>query len=177
MELRADATILFPRDVVYQAYRDDLVGLVEHMPNIRQIEEKEREPQSDAITKIVNVWHGGGDLPAAARVVLTQEMLSWTDYARWLDSEWACEWRIETHSFSDAVSCGGKNRFVATDGGTRLEIRGDLNIDASKIKGVPKLLQGSVGKTLEEFLVTRITPNLLEVSSGLQRYLENSRAS
>jgi hypothetical protein len=31
-----------------------------------------------------------------------------------------------------------------------------------------------VSKTVEEFLVKKITPNLLSVSEGLQRYLEKN---
>ena len=30
-------------------------------------------------------------------------MLSWTDYASWDASRWTCEWRTETHSFTEAV--------------------------------------------------------------------------
>jgi hypothetical protein len=63
------------------------------------------------------------------------------------------------------------NRYFEVEGGTRLEIRGDLTIDAAKIKGVPRLLAGKVGRSVEEFLVKTISKNLLDVSKGLERYL------
>ncbi len=171
MLLSADSTLPFDRELVFRVYRDKLVDLVEFLPNIRRIEIKSRE-ENGAITKMVNEWHGGGEIPSAARVVLSESMLSWVDYATWNESDHTCEWRIETHSFREAVSCAGKNRFVEEDGSTRLEIRGEIAIDATKIKGVPRLLSKSVSKTVEDFLVKKITPNLLSVSDGLQRYLE-----
>lgn len=174
MDLSADASLLFPRDVVFSAYRDHLVDLVDFLPNIRRIEVKSRK-DTDNVVELVNEWHGGGEIPAAARVVLSESMLSWTDYAEWNEAAYTCKWRIETHSFKDAVDCRGENRFIDVDGGTRLEIRGRLTIDAKKVKGVPKLLSKSVSKTVEDFLVKKITPNLIEVSGGLRRYLERQQ--
>jgi len=171
MQLSADAALSFPRPVVFEAYRDHLVDLVEYLPNIRRIEVTRRDDSGKKV-ELVNEWHGGGEIPAAARAVLSENMLSWTDYASWDEDEWTCAWRIETHSFTEAVHCAGKNRFVEVDGKTRLEIRGELSIEASKIKGVPRLLAKTVGKTVEDFLVKKITPNLLSVSDGLQKYLE-----
>ncbi len=175
MELSADCTIPFPLPVVFQAYRDDLAKLVDFLPNIRGIDVKSRE-ESGGTIRFVNEWRGGGDIPSAARVVLSESMLSWTDYATWNESDHTCEWRIETRSFTEAVRCSGKNRFVAVEGGTRLEIRGKIEIDTSKIKGVPRLLSSRVGQTVEDFLVKKITPNLLSVSDGLQRYLEQTES-
>ena len=40
MELRADARIPFPRDVVFAAYRDEMTGLLQYLPNVRRIEVK-----------------------------------------------------------------------------------------------------------------------------------------
>jgi len=171
MQLSADATLSFPRPLVYATYRDQLVDLVEYLPNIRRIEVKSRD-ESGGKVELVNEWHGGGEIPAAARAVLSENMLSWTDYASWDDSDWSCSWRIETHSFTEAVHCAGKNRFVEVNGETRLEIRGELAIEASKVKGVPRLLAKTVSKTVEDFLLKKITPNLLSVSEGLQKYLE-----
>lgn len=174
MELRADAFLDFPRDLVFSTYRDDLPRFVEFLPSVRRIEVKSRDDQGDT-AELVNVWYGGGEIPAAARVVLSESMLAWTDYALWNASDHTCTWRIETHSFRDAVRCGGKNRFVVDGAGTRLEIRGELSIDPAKVKGVPKLLAGTVKKAVEAFLVEKITPNLLQVSSGLSRYLEREK--
>ncbi|MEZ4219787.1 MAG: SRPBCC family protein [Polyangiaceae bacterium] len=171
MQLSADATLPFDRELVFRSYRDDLERLVDYLPNVRAIKVKSRDV-GDGTVSFINEWHGGGEIPAAARVVLSESMLGWTDYATWNESDFSCEWRIETRSFTEAVRCQGRNRFLEVEGGTRLEIRGELEIDATKIKGVPRLLQGRVKQTVEDFLVKKITPNLLSVSDGLQRYLE-----
>jgi hypothetical protein len=172
MELVADATLPFPRPVVFAAYRDDLTKLLQYLPNVRNIEVKSRKEEGSRID-LVNLWHGGGEIPAAARAVLSESMLSWTDYASWDESKWTCSWRTETHSFTEAVDCRGVNNFLEVDGGkgTRIEIRGDLKIDGKKIKGVPGFLAGKVAGTVESFLSAKIKPNLVEVTEGLKKYL------
>ena len=171
MDLVADAKIPFPKPVVFAAYRDDMLKLVPYLPNVRAIEVKSRKDEPP-VTDLVNIWHGGGEIPAAARAFLSEAMLSWTDHAHWDESKWTCDWRIETHSFTEAVTCRGSNTFVEDDSGTTLRIRGVISIDASKVKGVPGFLAGKVSKALEEFLGNKIRPNLIEVSDGLTKYLK-----
>lgn len=170
MLISADATLLFPRPVVYAAYRDDLTKLLAYLPNVRNIEVKSRKEDGSRVD-LVNIWHGGGEIPAAARAVLSEAMLSWTDYATWKQDAWTCDWRTETHAFTEAVDCKGQNRFVEVEGGTRIEIRGELKIDAKKIKGVPGFLAGKVASAVESFLAAKIQPNLVEVTEGLRKYL------
>jgi len=175
MLLSADSTLAFPRSLVFSTYRDKLVELVEFLPNIRDIRIESRK-EVDGKTELVNLWRGGGEIPAAARAVLSEDMLSWTDYASWDERDFTCSWRIKTHSFTEAVSCAGKNRFIDLDGQTKLEIRGELSIDGKKIRAVPRLLAGTVSKAVEDMLVKKITPNLISVSDGLRQYLEKHRA-
>ncbi len=170
MDLSADASIPFPRSAVFAAYREHLVDLTTYLPNVRKIEQRSRK-DTPPVTEIVNEWYGGGEIPAAARAFISEHMLSWTDYARWDEAAWTCAWRIETHAFSEAVKCEGTNTFVERGGETLFEIRGSLRIDASKIRGVPRLLVSTVNRAVEELLGSRIRPNLLDVSAGLTRYL------
>jgi len=172
MELRADAKIPFPRPIVFAAYRDHLLDLLPYLPNVRGIEVKTRE-EKDGKVKMLNVWSGGGDIPAAARAFVSEKMLTWDDDATWNESDFTCEWIIKTHAFTEAVDCHGKNRFVEDgEGKTILEIRGTIAIDAKKITGVPGFLAGKVGKTVEDLLVSKIQPNLISTAEGLGKYLE-----
>jgi len=172
MDIRADARIPFPRDVVFTAYRDELADLLPYLPNVRSIEIKSRK-ETGAVLEFVNEWRGGGDIPAALRAVLSESVLAWTDYATWRADAMRCDWRTETHAFTDAVTCKGSNVFTADgDGATLLEIRGSLEIDAKKIRGVPSLFAGKVGRMAEEFLVAKIQSNLVETAKGLAKYLE-----
>jgi hypothetical protein len=171
MQISADTRIPFPVPVVFSAYRDDLTKLLAYLPNVRSIDVTSRK-DSGATAEFVNEWRGGGDIPAAVRAVLSEAILSWTDYATWNADEHVCDWRIATHAFTDAVQCGGRNRFVDDGaGGTRLEVRGSLAIDAKKIRGVPSLLASTVGRAAEAFLVNTIQSNLLETAQGLTKYL------
>ena len=171
MDLAADAVLPFPRAMVFAAYRDELTSLVQYLPNVRRIEVVSRD-ERDGIVALHNVWHGGGDIPAAARAFLSEAMLTWDDHARWDESRWVCGWRIVTRSFTEAVRCEGENRFLEVDGGTRLEIRGALGIDGAKIRGVPRLVAGKVASTVEAFLAEKIRPNLVETAASLRKHLD-----
>ncbi|MDP9151570.1 MAG: hypothetical protein M3O36_16745 [Myxococcota bacterium] len=172
MELSADAVIPFPREAVFAAYRDDLAKLLPYLPNVRSIEVKSRT-ETGPVVEMVNVWHGGGDIPAAARAILSESMLSWTDHATWNREALRCDWRIETHALSEAVRCFGHDLFLEPrPGETLLQIRGTIEIDGKKIRGVPGFLAGKVSRTVEEVLLGKIQPNLVETAKGLTKYLQ-----
>jgi hypothetical protein len=171
MELRADARIAFPRGTVFATYRDDMLKLLPYLPNVQGIEVQSRKDDGPRV-EVVNVWRGGGDIPGAIRAVLGESMLAWTDYATWDATSFRCEWRNETHAFADAIRSSGRNTFL-DDGpsGTLVEIRGTLDVDAKKIRGVPSLFAGKIGRAIEEFLVAKIRTNLVETARGLEKYL------
>ena len=174
MIISVDTRLLFPRSLVYATYRDKLVELVPYLPNVQRIEVKSRREEG-GIIHFVNEWHGGGEIPVVARAILSEAMLSWTDLATWNESEFTSEWHVKTHAFTEAVRCVGVHRFKEADGVTLIESRGELAIDTKQIKGVPQLLAGAVGSTIEDFLSKKIGPNLLQVSEGVRHYLEQSQ--
>lgn len=172
MEIRSDAVLPFPRALVFATYRDKLTELSPYLPNVTAIEIRERTDEPPVV-RLTNVWHGAGEIPAVARKMIDERMLTWTDHACWNERDWTCEWRIETHVFTEAIRCRGRNRYVDLDGqSTRLEIRGDLEVDLKQVSAVPRFLAGKVGKTVEQVLVKLITPNLTRVSEGLATYLQ-----
>jgi hypothetical protein len=173
MIISTNTRIPFPRPLVYATYRDKLVEIVPYLANVQRIEIKSRREEGRLI-HFVNEWHGGGDIPTIARAIINETMLSWTDYATWNDSEFTTEWRIETHAFTEAVYCAGKNRFLEDGNGTRIESRGELTINPLKITGVPQFIAGTVGQTVEDFLSKRIEPNLLQVAEGVSHYLKQN---
>jgi hypothetical protein len=175
MKIEADARISFPRTLVFSTYRDRLPQLVPHLPNVESITNAEREEKPggrEGVVRLLNLWKAKADVPKIAQAVVKPEMLAWKDHAVWNENEWTCEWRVETHLMTEAVRCQGKNRFLDEGATTKLEIRGDLEIDLAKFKGVPRFLAGSVGPVVEKFIVTLLTPNLLSVSKGLESFLQ-----
>ena len=109
----------------------------------------------------------------AARAILSDDMLSWTEYNTWKESEFILEWHIETHAFTEAVHCAGVNRFLEDNGATVIESRGKLSIDPKEIKGVPQFLSGQIASVVEDFLGSKIQPNLLQMSEGVKNYLQH----
>ena len=173
--LHFDVDIAFPREVVFDAYRDEMTKLVSYLPNVRGIEVKSRKDDGPR-AEMVLAWQGGGDIPAALRAVLSESMLSWTDYATWDRQTFRCDWRTETHALTDAVQSSGCNSFLDDGKGkTLLQLRGRFEIDARKIRGVPGFLAGRIGKALEEFLGGKIEANLIETAKGMARYLEERK--
>jgi hypothetical protein len=174
MQLSTQLYIPFPRSLVYATYRDALIQLVPYMPNVRQIDLVLRKEQANGL-QLVHEWHGGGEIPAAMRAFLSEDLLSWTNYASWNDDTFVTDWRNETHAFRDAVSCSGTNRFRENGTGTRVESSGKLVIDAERLHGVPRLMQGMVAHTVEDLLGKQIEPNFLQMGDGVRRYLEDRR--
>jgi hypothetical protein len=169
MEIHADAHVPFARPAVFAVYRDDMTKLLPYLPNVRSIEVKSRRDEG-AIAEIVNEWRGGGEIPAAIRAVLSESALAWTDTATWDANAFRCAWRTETHAFQGAVRSSGENVFLEDGpGGTLIQFRGSLEVDAKKIRGVPGFLASTVGKSAEEFLVTRVKANLLETARAVAK--------
>lgn len=173
MEIKTDVTLKFPRERVFATYRDRLDDLLQFLPNIRGLVTNSREERAGGDVHLVNEWKGGGEIPSVARGFLDESMLSWTDHATWKAQAFLCEWRTDVHAFPGALLCSGYNRFVELPGGqTRIEFRGDLTCDASKVPGVPKLLARSVNGTVEKIFVGKIGENLVAVGQGIGKLLE-----
>ncbi len=175
MDIRADLELPFPRERVWLSYRDRLDELREWLPNIKRITQRERSAR-DGVTHIVNEWLGGGDIPKAAQAVVSESMLRWTEHATWTDASFSVVYWTEIHAFPEAVRCTGENRFIAIEGGMRLEMRGDITCDASKINGVPRFFAKTVAGIAEKMLVGSIQPNLLEVGRAVGKLLEREAA-
>ena len=173
MLISVDVRLSFSRDLVYLTYRDNLPLVVPFLHNVRGIEVKSRWEENGQI-HLVNEWHGGGEIPAAARAVLSEAMLSWTDFATWNESEFDTDWRIETHAFTEAVHCTGKNRFLVDGEGTLIQSRGELIIATAQVHGVPSMLAGMVGGMVENYLSQKIAPNLQQTGEGVQHYLKSN---
>ncbi len=99
----------------------------------------------------------GGDIPAAARKVVTEEMLTWHEDTRFEPSEHAIHFRIEPIRWSGKFDCRGVWRLEPRGRGTHRVIEGTLSIP------VPL-----VGRMVEGFIVAELKKNY-EVESGVQR--------
>jgi hypothetical protein len=171
MQLRADARIPFPPPAVFAVCRDEMAMLQPYLPAIRSIEVTSRTERGAVVDNVIE-WRAGADIPRALRALLTESVMSWTDRATWDADTLVCDWRTEMHAFTEAIRCGARDRFLPDGpGGTLLEIRGALEVDGSKLRGVPSFLARKVGRAMEEFLVGKIQADLVRTGAGLARYL------
>ncbi len=173
-DIKITDTVAYDRETVFTTFRDHLQELIPHLPDIKDIQLKDRKEVDDDTTKVVNLWKAQSEeVPKLARSFIKPEMLEWTDYATWRKDAWECDWRMEVGFLSDAVTCKGVNKYREVgEGKTEITIQGVLNVDASKVPGVPRLGAGKIGSVIENFVVKLITPNLTNVNRGLESYLK-----
>jgi hypothetical protein len=174
-DLEVEDTIHHDRETVFKTFRDHLTELIDYLPDIRSIEEKDRERIDDHTLKTVKLWKASErEVPGLVQKFIKPEMLQWHDHATWHEDDWTCEWRMEVGFLEDAIDCHGVNRYIEEgDDRMRIEIDGTLDVDASEIPGVPGLVAGKVGNTVESFVLKVIEPNLSDVNRGLERYLDD----
>ena len=173
MDIRSVERIGHPVDEVYTTFRDRLPEITRYIPNVDRIEVVEREELGTGRLRLLNHWYAIGEIPAVARSILKPEMLSWKDHARWDDDALHVEWELETHFFTEAVSCRGVNAFQAVgDDETEVALSGTLELDLAAIPMVPRLLRTKVSSEVERFVVALIQPNLANAVIGVRRFLD-----
>ncbi|HLK38881.1 MAG TPA: hypothetical protein VKU41_19100 [Polyangiaceae bacterium] len=171
MDLRIDARIPYPRDVVFAASRDDIVRLKEYLTDIRSIEVTSRAERGPLVDLAID-WRGGAEIPGPLRTVLGESSFSWTDYSTWNADELWCDWRTVPHSLTEAVRCEARDVFLEDGPGkTLMQLRGRLDVDGAKIRGVPSFLAGPIGRAMESFLVRKTQSGVLETAAALTKYL------
>ena len=171
MRIDVDSRIQYPREVVYNAYRDHLPDLIPYLPNMKAIEVLERKEDGNKVT-FKNLWTAKTEIPKAAQSILKPEMMTWFDHATWDNATFTNVWRTEMRALTDAVDCHGGNSFEEVGpNSTLLRLRGELNLDLKKVPGVPRLLAGTIGPVIEKFVVAMLKPNLEETARGLEKYL------
>jgi len=172
--ISVDAKISFARDLVYATYRDKVMELGSSLPNVRSLQFKSRQEVDQQIQQVLE-WQGGGDIPARARSLLSEDLFTWTEYAIWDNHEFTVDWRIETHAYQEAVFCAGKNRFLDQENSTLVESRAEVRIDLSAIHGLPPFLRSQLVNLVEGLLSKKIESNLVQMGQRVQKYLEQTQ--
>ncbi|MCC7076748.1 MAG: hypothetical protein IT198_06440 [Acidimicrobiia bacterium] len=172
MEFEVEAPIAHPREIAFRTLRDDLLEVVESMPNVDAVEILERKDPSTGRVEFVNIWHASAAVPKIARPFFPGDGLSWHDYATWDEADWSCEWRMEPSFLPERVDIAGRNTYEETaDGTTVLAIKGRLDLDLHNFPGVPNMISRRAAPTVEKFVVNLIKPNLEGTAHALDTYL------
>lgn len=170
MLINSNVYLPFPRPLVYRTYRDQLLELAAQMPSVKSIQLKSRQEQNGKIQQVYE-WHGRSDIPAMLKAFLSEDLLTWTDFATWKEASFVTDWQIRPHAFSEAILWTGEDRYLEEDNGTRIISKGELSIDPKRLKGVPGFLSGQVSRMAEELLAKQAEPNFVEMSQCVQAYL------
>lgn len=172
MRIRSDSVIAHPVDRVFEAYLEHLPEAAMQVAGVKEVKVESRE-EDGGVVRIHNVWVGEGGIPAFAQRIVSSGQVSWDDYAVWHRRERRCEWNIKPRAFREAVRCVGTTRFLAHEsGGTRVIIAGDLDIDMTKVRGVPDVVGQTLAPQIEKFIVSRVTPNLERNNEAISSYLD-----
>ena len=173
MEINASQTLSHPAQLVFETVRDKQPDLVSYMPNIASCEVLEREEGSPEV-RLVNRWQATlDDLPRLLRPVVSPDLVSWLDRARWNDTTRSCTWELESLKAKEIFACRGTTTISESGPSScTFTVSGDLNIYTDKVPGVPRLLARKIREPLERFIAGSIRPNLTGVATAVQQYLD-----
>lgn len=176
MKFESSQIIPFPIEQVFQLVRDQLEELVPFLPNVNKIEMESEKDEGNGKLRILNRWHGKGEIPKVAQKLVSPDKLTWLDTAVWDDKERTCQWEITPMFFQGNVACKGINYYREEgENKTLLQVNGDLTIQAKGIRGVPRLLEKKVSAQIEKFVVRLLTPNLDSLAQGVTQYLQQKQ--
>ena len=166
-----------PASLVLETMVERMEDIVPFLHTVEAIETLSREDLPDGRIRILRRWQGtDAGAPQKIRPFLTRESLTWLDTADWSPAEYRVDWKIET-SAGKLYECSGTNYFgpdpTDPEGSTLMRVTGDLAIYPDRLPGVPGFLGRRMAPMVEKFVVNLLTPNLIEVSVGLQGYLDD----
>lgn len=176
MQIDSSSYIRHPVEAVYAIYRDRLPDLAAYLPDVAEIIVRSRE-ERDGGVRLHNEWVADHEVPRVIRPYVRPEHLRWDDHATWYDADHHCEFELRTRAFTEAVDCRGSTTISSAEhGGTRVQLRGELKIDASAVRGVPRLVAGRIGPSIERFIIGLIRPNLERTNTAIQQLLDDEAA-
>jgi hypothetical protein len=166
-------TIPFSRDLVFETYRDKLSELTAYLPNIDSITVERRTVLADGSIELVNRWQAARtEVPVVIRPFIKPDLLQWHDYATWDSKEHVCRWRTELVVLDGAIVSEGINYYRVIDDNTmEVQLTGTIQVDATKIPGVPRLMAGKVASAVAAGVLKVTEPNLRGVNRGLEQYI------
>ncbi len=164
------------RQVCWTTYRDELPDLADHLPNVTTIEMLSREEPEPGVVKLVNRWHADGEIPGVAKRFISKDMVNWTEDVTWDQNTWVCSWQIKPAFFTNYVTVGGATDYLeAGPDRCEIHIQGNLSVDVSGMRGVPRLLAGRVNKAAEAFIGALILPNMRRLNRSVGKVLDERK--
>lgn len=167
-------TVDFPLEEVWPVYRNQLLELLDYLPNIRKIVELECE-DTKGVKRITLQWYAKAKLPGPAARLIPESALTWVDKAVWHDDQHAVEYELILIELTKAARVVGRNTFEDIGGKTRVTLNGEIKTDINKLGLAPKILLRAVIPVVEAFAVQMVKPNLEELNRGVEKFLREKK--
>jgi len=172
-EFKSLIVIKQPIDVVWVSIRDKLPELGNYLNDIDKIFVEERQDLSNGDVSLVNIWKAKMKIPSVIKSIVDPGELSWTDEAKWLESQKDCLWKITPHFFKGRIQCYGTTEYRSAMGGrgTKICFSGQLAISTEGMKGVPRYLENKLSVGIESLVSTVIPKNFRKITEAVPELL------
>ena len=184
MRFNVTAAVSHPPEVVLETMIERMEEIVPFLPNVARITTLSSARRRGGSIAIERRWEGSLDgIPAALRRFVSLQWAAWIDSALWTPAQYKVEWRqtAAVQRIADLYACAGTNYFEPDSRDparvTRVRVTGELTVYPDAFPGVPGLFGRRLAPQLEAFVVRLLTPNLTDLASGLQRYLDERKPS
>ena len=135
----------------------ELIEMLDAMPAFRSRDLVDKEDLGNGRTRWRFKVVAGGEIPPAARKVMSEEMLTWWEDTTFVPEEHCIYWTIVPVKMQSKFECKGTWKLTPSGEGTRRVIDGELTVK------VPL-----VGKVVETFIVGELKRNY-DVEPDVQR--------
>lgn len=171
MKLVFEQDVAGSPDHVYRILHDRFTDLPRHIPNLESITELHREPENAGVVRTRHRWKAEpGLIPAVARPFLKPSIFEWIGHAEWRAHERMVAFTFESEAFRNLYDCQGKFHVREVNGSAHIYIEAVLQVFASRVPGMPKLLAGRVNGIVEKTLINAIRPGLAALPAAVSIY-------
>lgn len=152
---------------LFEKYLNDpeLIKMLAGMPAFRSRDLVDRKDLGGGVIEWRFKVVAGGDIPASARRVVSEDMLTWHEDTKFVPSEHTIYWTITPlkEKFREIFSGKGIWKLIPQGQGTRRIIEGEITIKMP-----------IVGKVVEQFIVSELKKNY-DVEPDIQRKFYRSK--
>jgi hypothetical protein len=170
--------VKYPRNIVWETIRDRLPELVPFLDDVADIVPEHRQEHLEGSLELINIWKADIKIPPILHSVIDPSTLSWTDRAKWNESQNICHWAIEPHFLPDRIRCSGRTQFEEAMGGrgTRINFEGALEVTTKDFPGLPAFMEVTATQTIESLVASLIPKNFRKVTDALSHLLNQDRS-
>lgn len=146
----------------------DFSDYAKYAPNIVKIDVLSRVPDSEGIENVTVRVFAESWLPPIMRNIVKDSDMNWKEHYRIDMNKCAFDWKVETPMFTKLINCSGNTSCIAIENGCETTISGSIDIQTSKMPGLPPPLARSLAGIIEPFIAKMVLLNL-------KKYFENIR--